>query len=103
MYDPLAVTQACNYDGYKCEDTAASLMQLRHALEQHAEKRIEMREDCTWVAIPVCDEMGKRGFGRRNSVVKGSRIRCHARMDVEDDAIVDGRYIMNYCIAYEIR
>lgn len=87
LYDPLAVTQACNYDGYKCEETVASLMQLRVALDQHSEKRIEMREDCTWVAIPVCDEMSR----------KGSRIRCHARMDSDEDAIMDGRYIMNYC------
>jgi hypothetical protein len=93
LYDPLAVTQACNYDGYKCEETSGSLIQLRNALEHHSDRRIEMREERLHVAIPVCDEMGKRGFGRRTSVVKGSRIRCaHA-----DDAIVNGKYIMNYC------
>lgn len=102
LYDPDAVSQACNFDGYKCEETAQSLMQLRNALALHSENRIEMREDCTWVAIPVNDEMSRRKFGRRTSIVKGSSVRCHARMDCEDDAIIDGKYIMNYCIAYEI-
>jgi hypothetical protein len=76
LYDPSAVTQACNFTGYKCDETTASLVKLRTALAEHPERQFYVRDGCNWVAIPVTDEFAKRGFGRRNSVVTGSRIRC---------------------------